>query len=51
MMLYSVKPEYCYGDDRVEKREAQLRMLAQVGVEESERLGVVVCNAEKLWSM
>jgi hypothetical protein len=47
MMLYSVKPEYCYGDDRVEKREAQLRMLEQVGVEESERLGVVVCDAEK----
>jgi hypothetical protein len=47
MKLYSVKPEYLYGDDRDAKRSAQLDMLSQIGVEESENLGVAVCNAEQ----
>ena len=51
MKLYSVKPEYCYGDDKDAKRKAQLDMLAQVGAEESEVLGVAVCNAEQALSL
>ena len=47
MKLYSVKPEYIYGDEKEAKRQVQIDLLKSIGVEECESLGVVVCNAEQ----
>lgn len=48
--LYSVKPEWLYGDDRDEKREKQLEMLAALGLKETTQ-NVVVCTAEQAISL
>ena len=47
MKLYSVKPEWLYGDDKDAKREVQLELLKRLGIQESESLGVAICNAEQ----
>ena len=47
MKLYSVKPEWLYGDDKDAKREAQLELLKRLGIQESEAMGMSICNAEQ----
>jgi len=47
MKLYSVKPEWLYGDDKDAKREVQLELLKRLGIQESEFLGLVICTAEQ----
>ena len=45
--LYSVKPEWCYGDDKEAKRMVQVELLKRLGIQESEGLGLAICNAEQ----
>ena len=47
MKLYSVKPEWLYGDDKDAKREVQLELLKRLGIQESEAIGMAICNAEQ----
>ena len=47
MKLYSVKPEWLYGDDKDAKREVQLELLKRLGIQESESIGMAVCNADQ----
>lgn len=47
MKLYSVKPEWLYGDDKDAKREVQLETLKRLGIQESEAIGMAICNAEQ----
>lgn len=47
MKLYAVRPEWLYSDDKDVKREAQLEMLTRLGIQESESIGMAVCNAEQ----
>ena len=47
MKLYSVKPEWLYGDDKDAKREVQLELLKRLGIQESEAMGMAICNAEQ----
>ena len=44
--LYTVKPEWCYGDDGVEKRAKQLSILSDLGLTENESRGKTICDAE-----
>lgn len=46
MKLYAVKPEWLYGDEDA-KREVQLELLKRLGIQESEAMGMVICNAEQ----
>lgn len=45
--LYSIKPEYLFGDDAEEKTAAQAEMVAKVGAKNVPRLGVAICTAEQ----
>lgn len=45
--MYSVKPEWLYGDDQEEKRAKQLVALEALGLKETP-MNVVVCNAEQV---
>ena len=47
MKLYAVKPEWLYGDDKDAKREVQLELLKRLGIQESEAMGMAICNAEQ----
>jgi hypothetical protein len=47
MKLYSVKPEYLYGDNCDAKRQVQLDLLNRLGITESENLGVAICNGDQ----
>lgn len=47
MKLYSVKPEWLYGDDKDAKREVQLELLKRLDIQESEAIGMAVCTAEQ----
>ena len=47
MKLYSVKPEWLYSDDKDAKREVQLELLKRLGIQESEAIGMAICNAEQ----
>lgn len=47
MKLYSVKPEWLYGDNKDAKREVQLELLKRLGIQESEHLGMAICTAEQ----
>ena len=47
MKLYSVKPEWLYSDDKDAKREVQLELLKRLGIQESESMGMAICNAEQ----
>ena len=47
MKLYAVKPEWLYGDDKDAKREVQLETLKRLGIQESEAIGMAICNAEQ----
>jgi len=47
MKLYSIKPEWLYGDDKDAKREVQLELLKRLGIQESEAIGMAVCTAEQ----
>ena len=47
MKLYAVKPEWLYGDDKDAKREVQLEILKRLGIQESEAMGMAICNAEQ----
>ena len=47
MKLYSVKPEWLYGDDKDAKREVQLELLKRLGIQESEAMRMAICNAEQ----
>ena len=47
MKFYSVKPEWLYDDDKDAKREVQLELLKRLGIQESESIGMAVCNAEQ----
>lgn len=47
MKLYSVKPEWLYGNDKDAKREVQLELLKRLGIQESEAIGMAICNAEQ----
>ena len=48
MKLYAVKPEWLYSDDDKDaKREAQLELLKRLGIQESEAMGMAICNAEQ----
>ena len=47
MKLYSVKPEWLYSDDKDAKREVQLELLKRLGIQESEAMGMAICNAEQ----
>ena len=45
MKLYEIKPEWCYGDESVEKRAKQAEALLKVGVKEID--GRAICTAEQ----
>lgn len=45
--MYSVKPEWLYGDDQEHKRAKQLAALESLGLKETS-MNVVVCNAEQV---
>jgi hypothetical protein len=45
MLLYELKPEWCYGDELVEKKAKQAEALQKIGVEEID--GRVICTAEQ----
>jgi len=47
MKLYSVKPDYLYGENKAADRQKQVDLLKRLGIEESEVLGVAFCNAEQ----
>ena len=47
MKLYSVKPEWLYGDDKDAKREVQIELLKRLGIQESEAIGMAICNADQ----
>lgn len=47
MKLYSVKPEWLYGDDKDAKREVQLEILKRLGIQESKTMEMAICNAEQ----
>lgn len=47
MKLYAIKPEWLYGDDKDAKREVQLETLKRLGIQESEAIGMAICNAEQ----
>ena len=47
MKLYAIKPEWLYGDDKDAKREVQLELLKRLGIQESEAIGMAICNAEQ----
>lgn len=47
MKLYAIKPEWLYGDDKDAKREVQLETLKCLGIQESEAIGMAICNAEQ----
>ena len=43
--LFTVKPEYCYGDDKEAKRQKQLDTLASLGLTEDTVHGFALCDA------
>lgn len=47
MKLYAVKPEWLYGDGKDAKREVQREIAKRLGIQESEALGMAICNAEQ----
>lgn len=48
--LYSVKPEWLYGDDQAEKHQKQLDALFALGLKETTQ-NVAICTAEQVISL